>query len=388
MRINVSFIAFMAIGVISPYCFAQDIAPDPDRLFTPRQMLVSACGKGLADAGVALPWNMASVRYNPALLYSCRNGNHPISRAAYFAYGRDSLFDRFILPGGFTLFRKRDALASLARIASSGFGRMDYEAAGTYCRRVRTRANTEGALDAGCTVRYAYAPWETYGGDTLFSVRSLLDSVGKKIRPDERVGFEPPPEAGKFRENRISLDLGLFKPEIATRLDCGLTLENMLVFRWGRELPVVDTLTDTAAVNGDTVAVVAAPTYRMAYASYAGWAPFRYAVAALGWNLRIGNPLGAFSLSLPIDLRIYGLFDRSMKETYAILGGVQVHCMRDFFFRLGYKHAPGVIPEGARSLRVENNISFGASVLPAGLPLVFDFYATHNEWGMGVNVDF
>jgi hypothetical protein len=180
----------------------------------------------------------------------------------------------------------------------------------------------------------------------------------------------------------------LFKPEIATHLDCGITLRNLLAFRWGRERPMVDTLADTAAVIGDTVVVVTAPHYRMAYASYSGWVPFRYTVAAIGWNLRIGNPVGAFSLSIPVDLRIYGLFDRSMKETYAIHGGVQVHCMRDFFFRVGYKHAPGVIPEGARFLRAENNVCFGASVLPAGLPLFFDFYATHNEWGMGVNADF
>ena len=368
-------------------CFAQSQLPDPDRIFTPRQMYRSASSNGCAGAGIALPWNAASALINPALLYSCRNGNAPQSRSAYAGYGRDSLFDRFIMPLGLACYRRRDAIAGHGRFASSGFGLTEYETAATYCRRVWTRGSPQGALDAGANIRYEYAPWETRGLDTLFSFRSWRDSLGKRLRPDEKSAFELPPEAGKFRENRAFVDLGIFKPEIASRLDCGVTLENLIAFRWGRERPVVTGRTDTAGTNGDTTILVATRSYNMEYKSYSGWISLRYAVLSIGWNLRIGNPAGRFSLSVPVDLETYGLFDRAMKETYAIHSGVQVHVRRDIFLRVGYEHAPGRVHEGWRNLSADNNVSFGASLLPAGLPVVIDLYATHNEWGIAVSAD-
>jgi hypothetical protein len=376
-----------ASGFAAISFFAQGQLPDPDRIFTPRQMYRSASSKGCAGAGIALPWNAAGALLNPALLYSCRNGNAPFSRSAYAGYGRDSLFDNVLLPLGLTCFRRRDAIAAQGRFASSGFGLAEYDASATYCRRVWTRGSRRGALDAGVNIRYEYTPWETRGLDTLYFFRSWRDALGKRLRPDEKSGFEPPPEAGKFRENRVFFDLGIFKPEIASHLDCGVTLENLLAFRWGRERPVVTGRVDTAGESGDTTILVTTRSYRMEYESYSGWIPLRYTVLSLGWNLRIGNPAGRFSLCIPVDIKTYGLFDRAMKETYAIHCGVQVHVMRDIFLRVGYERAPQLVHEGWENLPVENNVSFGASLLPAGLPVVVDLYVTHNEWGMAVSTD-
>jgi hypothetical protein len=387
MHKRISLIIIPAVSFAAFSCFAQGQLPDPDRIFTPRQMYRSASANGCSGAGIALPWNTASALLNPALLYSCRNGNAPLSRSAYAGYGRDSLFDRVILPLGLAWFRRRDVIAGQGRFASSGFGLAEYEAAATYCRRVWTRGSRQGALDAGVNIRYEYAPWETRGLDTLFSFWSWRDSLGKRLRPDEKSGFALPPEAGKFRESRAFLDLGLFKPEIASHLDCGVTLENLAAFRWGKERPVVTGSTDTAGTNGDTTILVTTPSYSMEYESYSGWIPLRYAVLSLGWNLRIGNPAGGFSLCVPVDLKTYGLFDRAMRETYAIHCGVQVHVRRDIFLRAGYEHAPGLVHEGWRDLSPDNNVSFGASLLPAGLPVMIDLYATYNEWGMAVSAD-
>ena len=387
MQKRFSLIAIAVLGCAAISCFGQDQLPDPDRIFTPRQMYSSASSNGCAGAGIALPWNTASALINPGLLYSCRNGNALQSRSAYAGYGRDSLFDRLILPLGLTCFRRRDAIATQGRYASSGFGRAEYETSVTYCRRVWTRGSRRGALDAGVNLRYEYAPWERHGLDTLYSVRSFYDSLGSKMRPDEKSGFALPPEAGKFRENRAFMDLGLFKPEIAAHLDCGVTLENLIAFRWGKERPVKTIRRDTAGTNGDTTILVATNSYRLEYGSYSGWIPLRYAVLSVGWNMRIGNPAGRFSLCVPIDLKTYGLFDRAMKEIFAIHCGVQLHVRRDIFLRVGYEHAPGLVHEGFRNLRPESNVSFGASLLPAGLPVVIDLYATHNEWGMAVSTE-
>jgi hypothetical protein len=386
MQKRLSFI-ITVFACLAISCFGQDLLPDPDRIFTPRQMYSSAGGNGCSGAGIALPWNPASALLNPALLYSCRNGNAPRSWSAYAGYGRDSLFDRFIIPFGLTGFRRMDAIAAHGRFASSGFGLAEYDASATWCRRVWTRGSRRGALDAGVNMRYEYAPWERRGLDTLFSARSFYDSLGRRMRPDEKNGFTLPPEGGKFRENRVFIDAGLFKPEIASHLDCGVVLENLLAFRWGKERPAADVRRDTTGTNGDTTIVVTQRSYRMEYEKYSGWIPLRYAVLSLGWNLRIGNPTGRFSFCVPIDLKTYGLFDRAMKETYAVHCGVQMHVMRDIFLRVGYEHAPGLVHEGWRNLAPDNNVTFGASLLPAGMPVVIDIYATHNEWGMAVSTE-
>ncbi|MBN1130671.1 MAG: hypothetical protein JXA71_16910 [Chitinispirillaceae bacterium] len=370
------------------FCDALAIA-DPDRLFTPEQCFFSASGKGVADAGVALPWNMASGLTNPALLYACRNGSAPVYRSFYTGYARDSLFDRYVLPAGLSYSRKQDAVAAQVRMLSSSFGLAEQEANVTFCRRVWRRADPRGPLDIGVNVRYDHARWMTRFLDTLLTVRSYVDTLGRNRHPDEVVSHSVPPESGIFRENRIRADIGVFKPEFASHLDCGIAVKNVVAWSWGVERPHPVRSVDTAGTIGDTVTIVdTKETYDAGYAAYRGWVAGRYAVVAIGWNLRIGNPGGRFSLSIPFDVRTYGLFDRAMKERYAIHTGLQVHMMRDIFIRAGYQHAPGIVASGARDLKAVHNISFGASMLPPGLPVVIDCYVTHHEWGLSVSADY
>jgi hypothetical protein len=361
---------------------------DLDRIFTPQRSFYSATGKGIGGASVALPWSMASALANPALLYSCRNGSAPVYRSLYIGYARDSLFDRYVLPIGLSYSRKRTAIAGHARLLSSGFGLTGQEAGFTFCRRVFRNADRRGPLDMGVNIRYDRALWETRYHDTLFTIRSYVDSLGRKRRVDEVVAMNAPPERGFFREHRIMADIGLFKPEFASHLDCGITVKNMVAWSAGSERPLIVRRLDTTGVQGDTLFMVdRVEEYDDSYHRYGRWVAGRYAVIVLGWNLKIGNPAGRFSLSVPFEVGMHGLFDRNMTDFYAIHTGLQVHILKDIFVRVGFERSPGPLSGGSGRLRPVHNIGFGTSLLPPGLPVVIDCYFTHQEWGVSLSTD-
>ncbi|MBN2038065.1 MAG: hypothetical protein JW768_15090 [Chitinispirillaceae bacterium] len=364
-------------------------AADPDRILTPQNGFMSAAGKGVADAGTAVAWNAASVFVNPALLYSCRTSGARVSRSLYAGYGRDSLFDRFIVPVGYAYSEKRNAIAGFFRAMSSGFGLEEYDAGAAFCRRVWTTGHPRGPFDMGMHVRYEYGRWSFCDLDTLYTVRSHVAPSGTRVRLDSIAGGNQPPENGRFRESRIFLDIGLFKPEIASHLDCGIAFKNLIAFRFGRQRPHVREHVDTVGTVDDTVTVIEySGTYDSSYTSYRDWIAAKYAAVSIGWNLKIGNPAGNLSLAIPLDVRVYGLFNRSMKETFAIHCGVQAHLVRDFFVRVGYEHAPAMVYDGFRDLALANNVSLGAAMLLPGLPAVVDCYIRNFDWGMSLAFDY
>jgi hypothetical protein len=362
---------------------------DPDRIFTPQEMFVSAANSGLGGAGCALPWSLQSVFENPALLYSCRNGAARISRSVVFGYGRDSLFDRYIVPVGMSYSGRRNAAALNIRALSSSSGLDEYEATATLCRRVWRSADPVGPVDFGVNVRVEYADWEQRGLDTLASIFSFVAPSGAKTKPDSTVRNGIPPERGRFVETRLLFDLGFFKPEIAENIDFGITIKNLAGFFRGRETP--DTVRQKEMIGSlhDSIAVVrTSESYGGGYREYGGLVPGKYAVLAGGLNYRFTNPGRKWSLSFPVDAAIYGLFDRKMDEVVAFHVGVQAHFTKDFFLRVGYSHAPAILPTGFKSVSLVHNLSFGASILPPGLPMMIDCYFSNFDWGMNVGVDY
>ena len=68
---------------------------DIDYMFMSQRSFSSAAMKSLGDAGVALPGDISSGMQNPALLYSSISNT---IGAVAVGYGRDSLFNRHIVP--------------------------------------------------------------------------------------------------------------------------------------------------------------------------------------------------------------------------------------------------------------------------------------------------
>jgi hypothetical protein len=365
------------------------MATEPDRNFAPERSFISAASNGVGDASTAFPWSVASAAANPALLYSCRNGAVQVSRSVAAGFGRDSLFDRCIVPIAASYSRKRDAVALNLRALSSSAGLDEYEAAITYCKRVLSRVDRQGPLDLGVNLRYEYANWRRNGLDTLMVTRSYHSrKSGSTLRTDDTLSRNAPPEAGWFKENRVLLDFGVFKPEIASHVDCGIAIKNIGGFRWGHESPETVTQTDTARVAGDTAVLTTARTYDSAQKDYGGWVGAKYTTLSAALNFKVGIPASSVSFSFPIEAQLYGLFARHFDVACAIHAGVQVHLMHSYFLRFGYSKAPGITPSGAHAVTLLDNISLGASLLPPGLPLAIDCYFSHWDWGLSAAMDY
>jgi hypothetical protein len=379
-------LALMASAALS---VTAAVSPDPDRVFTPQGAFISAADKGLGGAGCALPWGLESVFENPALLYSCRNSAAHISRSAAAGYGRDSLFDRYIIPVGLSYSHRRNATALNFRALSSSSGLDEYEASATLCRRVSGSASVVGPIDIGVNIRYEYADWKKRGLDTLASLFSFLTPAGGNYRPDSTVKNGLPPERGEFRQHRLFFDLGVFMPGIADNVDCGVMVKNPTGFFYGNESPDTVVMSGRVGTLQDTVAIMrTARSYGGGSAQSAGVAGLKYASLCIGMNYRMPGPAGGFALSFPIDVEVYGMLDPKIKSALAVRCGVQAHIAGNFFVRLGYSHAPGPVPADFKRLPFVNDVSLGASILPPGLPAVIDCYFSHYDWGMNVGVDY
>jgi hypothetical protein len=361
-------------------------APGPDRVFTPQNSFVSSVNQGLGGAGCALPWDIDGAFINPALLYSCRNG---AGGAVLIGYGRDSLFDQYSVPVGIGGFRRMSAMAGYFRALSSSSGLGEYEAAAAYCRRISGRADPLGPIDIGANLRFERADWSRNGFDTLSSVFTHVSQSGKDIGRDSTVRDGMPPESGSFDENRLFVDIGTFVPEIAGNIDCGLSIRDLVGFAWGRETP--DTIRSSKIIDtvNDSVRVVrSSESYGSGFRRYAGMVSWQYAVVCFGLNYRISNPGSELYFSIPVDIDFYGLLDPKVNEATAIRFGVQAHFSKDFFLRIGFSHAPGLQYENFKSFSMVNNITFGATVLPQGLPAAIDCYFSGYNWGMNVGIDY
>lgn len=388
-RRSTAFIALCSFVIVSLCRFssAQIRVPDPDRILTPEQSFSSAAGKGLAGADAAFAWNAASALRNPALLYSCRNSDAPRSRSFYAGCGRDSLFNRLVLPFGASWSRRKNAVAVHGRILSSSFGLQNYEAAATLCRRVLAKAHPQGPLDIGLNARYSYADWSGRVVDTLSAVRSWFGSGGQRVRPDSVMVLDP---RRMIREHRVFLDIGAFKPEIGEHVDCGLSVTNLLGYRWTAENADTVRSMDSSKTAVDTVTAV--KRYGGRWRDTAAALALRYAVVNFSCNFKIANSGPSMFLSFPFQVEGFGLFDNSMKKVWTLRIAAQAHFRKNFFLRLGYAYAPGLISgdpaAAALAISKVNNLTLGASILLPRLPCCVDCYMTNNEWGMTIAFDY
>lgn len=370
---------------------AQGAQRDPDPIWASQQSFVSAAARGMADAGAALPWSAASAGVNPGLLYSCRNTGAPIFKSAYCGYGRDSLFGRYNLPFGAAYMRKRDAAALHCRVLSSDFGIAEFGAAATLCRRLWSRADPQGPLDVGVNLRYEYADWGGRGIDTALCARAYYDLSGRKVRPDE-VLYQS--RRRQFSEQRAILDIGVFKPDIATHVDCGLYIRNLAAYRWRAPQSMEVVRRDTTGVMGDTSVVLELYRYGKGHEAAEGaFVPADYATAAFGCTFKFPIPGRNLYLSFPFEVRSYGLLNPDMKKVFAVHAGGQAHFMKNIFVRAGFQRAPGLVYAdtlGSTKIVIQNmnNATLGASLMPPGLPCIVDCYFGHYEWGLTVSWDY
>ena len=381
----------LAVAMAPVACVAQGVPREIDPLWASQQSYTAAAARGMADAGAAFAWSAASACANPGLLYSCRNSTAPVCRSVYAGYGRDSLFDRYVLPFGAAYIRKRDAAALHCRVLSSDVGVTEFGVAATLCKRLWGKGYPQGPLDVGMNVRYEYADWNNRDLDTVLRARAFYLSSGQKAKAGEIIYKDP---RRLFSEHRAFVDFGVFKPDIATHVDCGLSIKNLIAYRWRCERSLEVAHRDTTGTVGDTSIVTELYRYGPGHeAAIGAFIRSEYAAVALGCTFKVPIPGKSLYLSFPVEIRSYGLFNKDMKEVFSFHCGGQAHFMKNIFIRAGFQRAPAMVYADTLDstkifLKNINNATLGASLMPPGLPCVVDCHFGHYEWGLTVSWDY
>lgn len=357
---------------------------EPDWIFITQRNFTSALLKGQGDAGIAFPGGISLGTVNPALFYSPGTQSGSKGQGFTAGYGRDSLFNRHIIPLGATYRSGNSVMAGFYRFLSGDAGSTQHEFTGNLSGQLFSEANRQGAVDFGINIR----------------IEQMVDTHSKQFPITKRIitqtnnapriqTIDSTTETALFSQHqrRMIVDIGFFQKSILQNLDFGLTIRNLLGYAWSREEPFTVT-TDSALQKTDStqhttqfeVQYVRTTTLRNAPNASKGWFQKRYRTLLLGIDFH--SSIGAVLLDFPCDLEILGMFDSQITTRYNFKGGVAAKMNELLTIRLGYARAPGTIPRNFTSLKNINIFSAGAGVLIA--PVSCDFYLSQGTFGLTI----
>lgn len=371
-------------------CFAAVI--QSNILYPFQKSFVNAGSAGLAGAGCAIPGGITAVYSNPALPNAYHKYYHEKKISLSTGYGRDSLFKELILPIGFCftgenmhtegmLFRYlKNTDNSFLREITVNWSAQLYD------------GSKQGAVEQGFNLRYEKMEWETTGFDTLWSYHrdsagSVIDSIFSGYVSD-----------GKIKENRLMVDVGFYQRDVLENIDFGVTFNNLFGYLWNKEKPTTTTKKivlkqDTLITDTDTTFITTeyldSNYYVLDYRKSRGRIPGTYRFLTIGTALRSRIFNNTIGILIPFDLRFIGLFDRKIKTRVAILTGIEVNILKNFFVRFGYTTQPDniqmdILKNKKEKIKVRS-ISGGAGVFFDTFSI--DFYAKDRDtWGGDLTV--
>lgn len=373
-------IAHSVMFCLLPAIICRGAAPlDVDYLFMAQRSFFSAQQKGLGEAGVALPGDIGTAQHNPALLFSSLAGG---TAAVAVGYGRDSLFDRHIVPFAAGYGSEAGAMGLLYRHQSGNGGVSQHEVAVNLSGRLIDKPDVNGSVDFGVNFRYEWLEVENSFSAMLYRGLYYLDGSGGVVHRTHIDSISETTRA-HTRVRRFITDIGFYQPGFIDNLDFGLVIRNVFGYQRSRERPsVVQTgspLGDTI-FDGDTLTMVErADVFSDNVVAKRGWLTGRYRTLLLGVVYRIGSG-GGISLCFPMDLELLGLFDRKLDNGFVFRGGVSALIREMFVVRLGYARQPSTIMEGLTSFKNVNLFTGGAGIYISSLS--FDFYVSKGTFGM------
>jgi len=353
-------------------------ALDVDYLFMAQRSFFSAQQKGLGEAGVAFPGDISTMQHNPALLFSSLAGS---AAAVAAGYGRDSLFDRHIVPLATGYGSEAGAMGLLYRYQSGNGGVFRQEVAVNLSGRLIDKPEVNGSVDFGINFRYEWMEVERNLPEMLYRGVYHLDGSGGVVH---RTHIDSVSETARAhtRVRRFSTDMGFYQPGFIENLDFGLVIRNVLGYQRSRERPSVvqkDSLLGDTICDGDTLTIVErAEMLSDNVAAKRGWLTGRYRTLLLGVVYRVGS--GGVSFCFPMDLELLGLFDRKLDNGFVFRGGVSALIREMFVVRLGYARQPATIMKGLTSFKNVNVFTGGAGIYVSSLS--FDFYVSNGTFGM------
>ena len=351
-----------------------------DWVFMSQRNFNSAQLKGLGDAGAAMSGDVGVGRLNPALLFSSVKNAQGVMT---FGYGRDSLFNRHIVPLGFGYAGSDGALGAWYRYQRGESGTKQNELVINFSGLLFKQVDVQGPVDFGINFRYEWmersprekviSPVERYTLDTadVPVYQSTIDS--------QQVVF-----ISDINERRFIVDIGFYQPNVVNNVDFGVALHNVTGYRWKTERPTrveIDSVLEDTVTDGDTIRRIERRyDYSEDEHSNNDGLSGRYRTLLFGIAYRLNA--GSIQLTLPMDLEILGLFDKHIETRYVFRGGISALLGNVFVLRAGYARQPKTILEGLTSFKNVNFFTGGVGV--AITPLVIDAYFSDGAFGMTV----
>lgn len=373
LKVVLLFLTILISGSLS--------AEELDLIFTPQRSFFSAAQKGLGDAGIALPSGISAGILNPALVNVYRKEVREIHGSVCAGFGRDSLYNKLMLPFGVS-YSADDGSAALFYRRLTGDSKLSHnEFTFNLSGMVAPAGQDQGAIDFGVNIHLQSIKWDSRQLDPLYSITRYLDTIHRKNN-DTLPGSLPSQALGELKQTNLILDIGFFQAQVLPNIDFGLTLRNVTGFSWTTSRPFIQRSSDT--LNDSTI--IDSLHYVFENKKKGQWLNRKYRTLSTGiaWHAEIKPQ--AFTLILPLDLEILGLFDKKIKNTFAFNGGIEARIANRFSLRLGYSRSPGILMKGFSQIKNLNFFTGGGGVHID--PIVFDFYISHNVFGTTLSFDY
>ena len=347
---------------------------------------------GLSNTGVAIPDAITGAMLNPSLVHSW-HWNNQTKYSASAAFERDSVFSKFIISTGASLFiNEKTTLGTLYRSLRNGDDNYQNEVVLCIAGRLFEKSLRQGAVNLGMNFRYESLNWKT-DTDSLPIVQKMFDTSGIIISgSDSLLGkYKSNIENDFDKEKRLLFDLGFFQDNIFQGMDFGLTFHNLLGYVWKSDKPVIkhkpdttyDTLTDTIPQS------LIDTSYHIAE-----WKESRarnkkvYKRMTVGLAYHTNIIQNKAMVLIPFDLEFIGLFDRKQDMKLGLHTGIEVWLGTYIGLRFGYALSPSYIEGTPGDITLENDHIFSGGASARFDRISFDLYIQGQNWGVGSTVAF
>ncbi len=356
-------------------------AKELDLIFTPQRSFFCAAQKGLGDAGIALPSGLSAGILNPALVNVYRKEVRETHGSICAGFGRDSLYNMLMLPFAIS-YSADDGSAALFYRHLSGDSKLSHnEFTFNLSGLVSPGGQDQGAVDFGVNIHLQSIKFNNRELDPLFSVTRYLDTLHRRNN-DTITNTTTDKILGELKQTNLILDIGFFQAQVLQNVDFGLTLRNVTGFSWRTAKPFVQRSSDTL---NDSI-IVDSLQYIYKEQKKGQWLHRKYRTLSTGITWHADIKPESFTLILPLDLEILGLFDKKIKNTFVFHGGIEALIINRFSLRFGYSRSPGILMKGFSQIKNLNFFTGGGGVHID--PIVFDFYISHNVFGTNLSFDY
>jgi hypothetical protein len=335
----------------------------------------------MGDAGLALPSGISAGLVNPSLVNIYRKEIKETHGSVTAGFGRDSLYNKLMLPFGVSYSSEDGSIALFYRHLSGESELSNHEVTLNLSGMLFPGSEEQGAVDFGVNVRLEMIKWKNMELDPLSMVTSHLDTI--KPRRNDTLALAAPEQLRRtLNQTNLILDLGFYQPDAFPNFDFGMTLKNITGFSWRTVNPYAQNIHDT--LNDSTV--IDSLTYVSQKKKKGQWIDRKYKTLAVGVVYHVEIKPESFTLLLPLDLEVLGLFDKKMKNKFVFKGGIEAQIAGHFSIRMGYSRAPGILMRGFSQIKNLNFFTGGGGVKID--PVTFDFYISHNVFGTTLSFDY